>query len=239
MDPMLLSSHRVSLVQGLEFPVCHDLPVVGSVPFGKFPGKEREIVLTHDLRGFNPQITRVHGVAEQVVAVQVFDDHALREMLDQATVQPFALPQLLLCQPASAPCLRLLNGALPRGRKAFEAVFEEVIGCAREQTPHRFFLAHGTGNQDHGHVRSCLLRVGQGGDRVVARQVVVAKDEIERFLHERGFEPVLRAYQDDVAGHAFGVQLVADHFSVPRAILQMEHPEWSGHIWELSLIAAL
>ena len=116
-------------------------------------------------------------------------------MLDQVAVELLALLQLRLRQPACAPRLRFLNGPLHRGRQAFEAVFEEVIGCAEVQTPHRLLVADGAGNHDDGHIRSCLLRVRQGGDPVVAGQVVVAEDEIEGFLRQRGFETVLAVDQ--------------------------------------------
>src|ERR1700733_7941890 len=88
MDPLFPSSHRVSLVQDSDRPVFHDLPVVGSVPFGTFSRKERKIVPTDDdLRSFYPEILCVDGIAEHIVGVQVFDEHALRKMLDQAAVE--------------------------------------------------------------------------------------------------------------------------------------------------------
>ena len=151
-------------------------------------------------------------------------------MLDQAAVELLALLQLRFRQPACAPRLRFLNGPLHRRRKAFEAVFEEVIGGAEVQTLHRLLVADGAGNHDDGHIRSCLLRVGQGGDPVVAGQVVVAEDEIEGFLRQRGFETVFAVDPEDVAGQAPLLQLVTNHFGVPRLILQMEHSEWLGHI---------
>jgi hypothetical protein len=142
-------------------------------------------------------------------------------------------------RPARAPCLRLLNGPLHRRPKAFEAVLEQVISCTELQTPHGSFVADGAGDHDHRHVRSCLLRVRQSGDADVTMQVVVAEDEIEWFSRERGFEPGLRAHQRDVAGNAFGVQLVANHIGVPRDVLQMEHAEWTEHVWLHSLTASL
>src|ERR1700722_15438920 len=87
MDPLFPSSRRVSLVQDSDRPVSHDLPAVGSVPFGTFSRKERKIVPTDDLRGFYPEVLCVDGIAEHVVGVQVFDEDALREMLDQAAVE--------------------------------------------------------------------------------------------------------------------------------------------------------
>ena len=150
-------------------------------------------------------------------------------MLDQAAVELLALLQLCLHQPACAPRLRFLDGPLHGGRQAFEAVFEEIVGCAEVQTPHRLLVADGAGNHDDGHIRSCLLRVRQGGDPVVAGQVVVAEDEIEGFPGQRRFKAVFVVDPKDVAGHALFLQPVTNHFGVPRAILQMEHSQWIGH----------
>jgi len=102
MDPPLFPSGLVSLLNVFDFPGGHDRPVVGLVPFGEFRGKESEIVLAHDLVGLNPQIQRVVGVAGKVGQVPVFEENALRKVLDQTAVEYFALQQLLL-----RPLLRL------------------------------------------------------------------------------------------------------------------------------------
>jgi hypothetical protein len=84
---------------------------------------------------------------------------------------------------------------------------------------------------DRATVRLCLLRALQRGDPVIARKVVVGDDEIERFPRQRGFETVLTVYQNDVTGHALDLQLLSNHLGVPRAIFQVEHSEWTCHVW--------
>ena len=229
-DPKL---HRVvTLAADRSTDRClHVAPIIGMNQLEEFLGGLRRLVRREAVQG------RHGGGPRQLVRreLNLPHPHPCRAEREIRALPAFA-QRLLTMEEGSfrllalAPCLRLLKGSMHRRHKPVQVTLQQVVGRADLQASDRLFFADRAGKDDHRRLGPLLLCPFQCSDPVVAGQVVVGDDEIERLARQRCLETVLTGCLDDLAGQTLRFQLVVDQLRIMRVVFQMEHSDRICHV---------
>ncbi len=187
---------------------------------------ERVAVPADHLGGVVAEDPLHRGVAVREHEGRVHRPDPFRRRLHDRAELLLAFEQRFLGFAARAAVGPLLEGAADGGHQPGQVLLDDEVGGARLQRLNGALFPEGAGNEEERGVRRPLQRLGQGGEAVVRREVVVGQDDVHG-ITERGDEGRLVLCPLDRDVELVGAKRFLDERRVEGVVLQVQDAD--GH----------
>ena len=123
------------------------------------------------------------------------------------------------------PILRFTEGSSHGGAQPRQALLQDIVRRALLDGLNRHFFAEDRGDENEGHVGTCVPGQIHRGDAVERRERVVGQNEVEAALPQRGQKVLSVIHVDRLELEPVLGEHLLDQLSVGLAVFEMQDPD--------------